>query len=140
MRAKPTDRSAPGVGSASVKFFDEKHHKQILRDVKSRVGSQFNDASTAKRRMDLAHFKRDQGLEKLRQIDKKNLKLFIRLAHVQPSVPVVVKRTIVEYNQLDSSLASERKVDGTLETEGLNGSQLRSDTMGKRSISMPRTR
>ena len=36
----------------------------------------------------------------LRQIDKKNLQMFIRLSAVQPSVPVVVKRNIVQQVEL----------------------------------------
>lgn len=99
-----------------MKFFEDKHHKQMLKDVKSRVGVLFNDPSISKNRMNLVHFKREQGLDTLRQIDKKNLKLFVRLSQVQPSVPVVVKRSLVEATELEPIL-------DYMETVGLNSSQ-----------------
>ena len=72
----------------------------MLRGVKSRVGRQFNDLAWLKHRKDLTHFKREHGVQDLRQIDKKNLQMFIRLSAVQPSVPVVVKRNIVQQVEL----------------------------------------
>ena len=92
---RPTTKVAPGVGGSSIQFFDDRFHKEMLRDVKSRVGIQFNDTAWQKRKTNLDHFKRDHGVSNLRQIDKKNLQMFIRLSSVQPSVPVVVKRNIM---------------------------------------------
>ena len=45
MRARPTDRKGASVGRASLDFYDDKFHKDMLRQVKSRVGTQFNDIS-----------------------------------------------------------------------------------------------
>ena len=100
MYSKSTDRRAPGVGGASLQFEADKFHKDMLRGVKSRVGTQFNDLSWLKHRKDLNHFKKEHGVHDLRQIDKKNLQMFIRLSAVQPSVPVVVKRNIVQQVEL----------------------------------------
>jgi len=54
----------------------------MLRDVKSRVGNQFNDISWHKHKSDLSQFKKEHGMHELRQIDKKNLQMFIRLSSV----------------------------------------------------------
>ena len=70
---RPTHNVAPGVGGASLQFFDDRFHKEMLRDVKSRVGTQFNDVAWQKRKGDLTHFKKEKGIQNLRQIDKKNL-------------------------------------------------------------------
>ena len=91
---RPNTKVAPGVGGASIQYFDDRFHKEMLRDVKSRVGTQFNDMAWRKRKGDLIHFKKEKDVHNLRQIDKKNLQMFIRLSSVQPSVPVVVKRSI----------------------------------------------
>ena len=91
---RPTHQIAPGVGGASIQYQNDRFHQEMLRDVKSRVGTQFNDLRWRKHRSDLNHFKKEQGVNSLRQIDKKNLQMFIRLSSVQPSVPVVVKRNI----------------------------------------------
>ena len=66
MRAKPTDRKAPGVGRASLEFYDDKFHKDMLRSVKSRVGTQFNDISWLKHKQDLTHFKKEIGVHATR--------------------------------------------------------------------------
>jgi hypothetical protein len=81
-KMKATHRTAPGVGGASIQYFDNKFHKDMLNNVKSRVGSQFNDLSWSKHKSDLNSFKSTSGLNELRQIDKKNLKMFIRLSSV----------------------------------------------------------
>jgi len=67
----------------------------MLRSAKSRLSTQFNDQNILRRRDELKLFKREHGLEELRQIDKNNLKMFVRLSSVQPSVPMVVKRSVV---------------------------------------------
>ena len=72
----------------------------MLRTAKSRLSTQFNDQNLARRRDELKFFKREQGLEELRQIDKSNLKMFVRLSSVQPSVPMVVKRSVLHYTGL----------------------------------------
>ena len=92
---KATDRNAPGVGTASIAYFDDRFHKNMIKDAKSRVATQFRDDSWIRHRSDLSHFKKDHGKRALRQIDKKNLQMFVRLSSVQPSVPVVVKRNIL---------------------------------------------
>jgi len=66
MRSRATDRSAFGVGGASLQYFDKKFHNEMLRDVKSRVASQFNDLSWRKHRSDLRYFKKDQGITAIR--------------------------------------------------------------------------
>ena len=118
MYSKSTDRKAPGVGGASLQFEADKFHKDMLRGVKSRVGRQFNDLAWLKHRKDLTHFKREHGVQDLRQIDKKNLQMFIRLSAVQPSVPVVVKRNIVQQVELqpipDASVNDEQDSDKVL--------------------------
>lgn len=38
-KLKPTHRVAPGVGGASIQYQANKFHKDMLRDVKSRVGN-----------------------------------------------------------------------------------------------------
>ena len=91
---RPSTKVAPGVGGASIQYQNDKFHLDMLANVKSRVGTQFNDPAWRKHRSDLNHFKKEQGVTNLRQIDKKNLQMFIRLSSVQPSVPVVVKRNI----------------------------------------------
>lgn len=96
MYSKSTDRKAPGVGGGSLAYEADKFHKDMLRGVKSRIGTQFNDLTWLKQRNNLNHFKKEHGVHDLRQIDKKNLQMFIRLSAVQPSVPVVVKRNIVQ--------------------------------------------
>merc|ERR1711871_254849 len=98
---KATDRNAPGVGTASIQYFDDKFHKKMISDAKSRLTTQFRDDSWGKHRSDLAHFKKDTGKRALRQIDKKNLQVFVRLSSVQPSVPVVVKRNIMQHVELE---------------------------------------
>ena len=106
---RPTTNVAPGVGGSSIQFFDDRFHKEMLRDVKSRVGTQFNDTTWQKRKSNLSHFKRDQGLSNLRQIDKKNLQMFLRLSSVQPSVPVVVKRSVQQQIDIKPIRESEQE-------------------------------
>ena len=36
---KVTDRNAPGVGTASIQYFDDKFHKNMIRDAKSRLST-----------------------------------------------------------------------------------------------------
>ena len=73
----------------------------MIRTAKSRLGSQFNDKNIEHRKNELKNFKKEQGLEELRNIDKSNLKMFVRLSSVQPSVPMVVKRSVVQYVELE---------------------------------------
>ena len=68
----------------------------MLKTAKSRLSEQFNDPSINKRRHELKMFKREHGLHDFRQIDKQNLDMFLRLAQVQPHVPVVIKRNVME--------------------------------------------
>lgn len=112
MQNRATDSKGPGVGSASLQFYDAKFHHDMLKTAKSRVGGQFHDRNHFKRRQDLSYFKKDHGTHALKQIDKKNLQMFIRLSSVQPSVPVVVKRSTVQQVELtqiqDVSETNER--------------------------------
>ena len=98
---RATDHSCHGVGAASLKHFQERFHKDMIRTAKSRLGSQFNDKNIEHRKNELKNFKKEQGLEELRNIDKSNLKMFVRLSSVQPSVPMVVKRSVVQYVELE---------------------------------------
>ena len=63
---RPTHNVAPGVGGASLQFFDDRFHKEMLRDVKSRVGSQFHDDAWRKRKGNLSHFKKEKDVSNLR--------------------------------------------------------------------------
>lgn len=66
MRPRATDRDAPGCGSGSIKHFQDKYHKEMLRTAKSRLTQHFNDQNIVKRRDELKLFKRETGLEELR--------------------------------------------------------------------------
>ena len=48
MYSKSTDRKAPGVGGGSLAYEADKFHKDMLRGVKSRIGTQFNDLTWLK--------------------------------------------------------------------------------------------
>lgn len=141
MQVKPraTDRDAPGVGSGSMKHFQDKFHKSMLRTAKSRLSNQFNDGNVTRRRDELKLFKREQGLEEMRQIDKNNLKMFVRLSAVQPSVPMVVKRSFVQQVELQPIVCVDRVESedqfGDLPSPMLHSTEHSNE---KRSISMPR--
>ena len=63
---RPTTKVATGVGGASIQYFDDRFHREMLRDVKSRVGTQFNDLNWRKRKGDLTHFKKEKDVQNLR--------------------------------------------------------------------------
>ena len=63
---RPTTKVATGVGGASIQYFDDRFHREMLRDVKSRVGTQFNDLNWSKRKSDLTHFKKEKDVQNLR--------------------------------------------------------------------------
>ena len=55
-------RQAPGVGGGSLKHFQEKYHKEMLKRAKSQLKPQFNDRELNKRREKLSKYKKDSGL------------------------------------------------------------------------------
>ena len=66
MNNKATDRTALGVGTASLLYDQKKFHKKMLRDVKSRVSTQFNDNAWSRHRTALSQFKKDHGKDTVR--------------------------------------------------------------------------
>ena len=59
MRYSSTDRDAPGVGGGSMKHFQAKFHKDLVKGAKSRLSSHFNDPKIGKYREELKVFKKD---------------------------------------------------------------------------------
>ena len=81
----------PGLGAGSLDYYNNKFHNEFLKKAQSRVGQQYNDMTWLKRKNDLKHFKSEKTNKKLRQIDNKNFKIFVRLSTVKPIVPQVVR-------------------------------------------------
>lgn len=84
MRKTRTDRMAPGVGTASLQYYDDKFHRQMMLNVKSRVGTFINDSAWRKHKQDLTKFKKETRVngQVNRDIDKQNLKMFVKLSNV----------------------------------------------------------
>ena len=59
MRKTRTDRMAPGVGGASLQYYDDKYHRQALSNVKSSIGTFINDSAWRKHKQDLNNFKKE---------------------------------------------------------------------------------
>ena len=140
MLPRSTDRQCGGVGAGSLKHFQDKFHKDMLRTAKSRISSQFNDKNILHRKNELKKFKHDHGIEELRNIDKSNLKMFVRLSSVQPSVPMVVKRNVVQYVELQpipDQIESENQPVEPASPMMQSADQTMSND--KRSISVPRS-
>lgn len=84
MRKTRTDRIAPGVGTASLQYYDDKFHREMLANVKSRVGTFINDSAWRKHKQDLAKFKKENRIngQVSKEVDKQNLKMFVKLSNV----------------------------------------------------------
>ena len=66
-------RSKPGSGVETLKYFDNRHHKDFISKAKSSLSKDFNDKTWQKHKAHIEHKSEMRNKRKTRQIDAKNV-------------------------------------------------------------------
>ena len=70
MKSHRTTRSKPASGAESLKFFDNKYHKEFVNNAKSSLSKDFRDKSWIKYKSHIESKSDIANQKKLRQIDR----------------------------------------------------------------------
>ena len=66
-------RSKPGSGVETLKYFDNRHHKDFISKAKSSLAKDFNDKTWQKHKAHIEHKSEMRNKRKTSQIDAKNV-------------------------------------------------------------------
>ena len=66
-------RSKPGSGVETLKYFDNRHHKDFISKAKSSLSKDFNDKTWQKHKAHIEYKSEMRNKRKTRQIDAKNV-------------------------------------------------------------------